>query len=65
MIAWDEQTDVIVVGSGVAGLPAAIEAKQAAASVLVFEKMKVTGDTPVSAMEAWLHRATICRKERG
>ena len=43
MIEWDEQADVIVVGSGVAGLSAAIEAKQAAASVLVFEKMKVTG----------------------
>jgi len=35
----DEQTDVIVVGSGVAGLSTTIEAKQAAASVLVFEKM--------------------------
>jgi flavocytochrome c len=43
MTAWDEQTDVIVVGSGVAGLSAAMEAKQVAASVLVFEKMKLVG----------------------
>lgn len=41
MIAWDEQTDVIVVGSGVAGLSAAIEARQAGAAVLVFEKLKI------------------------
>ena len=40
---WDEQTDVIVIGSGVAGCSAAIEARAAGASVIVFEKMKVTG----------------------
>ena len=43
MVTWDEQTDVIVVGSGVAGLSAAIEAHQALAAVIVFEKMKVIG----------------------
>ena len=43
MIEWDEQKDIVVLGSGVAGLSAAIEAKQAGASVIVFEKMKVTG----------------------
>ncbi len=43
MTAWDEQTDIIVVGSGAAGLSAAIEASLAGASVIVFEKMKVTG----------------------
>ena len=40
---WDEQTDVVIIGSGIAGLSAAIEAKAAGASVLVLEKMKVTG----------------------
>ncbi len=43
MITWDEQTDVLIVGSGAAGLSAAIEARQAAADVIVLEKMKVTG----------------------
>ena len=43
MITWDEQTDVIVIGSGVAGCAAAIEARNAGASVLVLEKMKITG----------------------
>lgn len=43
MVNWDEQTDIAVVGSGAAGLSAAIEAIQAGISVVVFEKMKVTG----------------------
>ena len=43
MITWDEQTDVVVIGSGVAGCSAAIEARSAGASVIVFEKMKITG----------------------
>ena len=43
MMEWDEQKDVVILGSGLAGLSAAIEAKQAGASVIVFEKMKVTG----------------------
>ena len=40
---WHSSTDVIIIGSGAAGLSAAIEARQAGASVLVFEKMKITG----------------------
>ena len=43
MIEWDEQTDVVIIGSGLAGLSAAIEANQAGASVIVFEKMNLTG----------------------
>lgn len=43
MVTWNEQTDILVVGSGVAGLAAAIEASQAAVDVIVLEKMKVTG----------------------
>ncbi|MCG8549559.1 MAG: flavocytochrome c [Desulfobacterales bacterium] len=43
MITWDEQTDVVVIGSGAAGCSAAIEARSAGASVIVFEKMKITG----------------------
>ena len=43
MIEWDEQKDVIIAGSGIAGLAAAIEASEAGSSVIVLEKMKVTG----------------------
>jgi flavocytochrome c len=40
---WDEETDIIVIGSGLAGLAAAIEAKNAGCSVVVLEKMKGYG----------------------
>ena len=40
---WDEEHDVIVVGSGFAALAAAIEAKLAGADVLVIEKMPSPG----------------------
>ena len=43
MTNWDEKTDVIVIGSGLAGLAAAIEAAQTGAGVIVIEKMKVIG----------------------
>ena len=42
-IAWDLETDIVVVGSGFAGLAAAIEARQAGCSVMVLEKMKGFG----------------------
>ena len=49
MIKWDEQVDVAVVGSGAAGLSAAIEAAEAGALVVVFEKMKsIGGNTRIS-----------------
>ena len=40
---WDEEVDVLVVGSGFAGLAAAIEAKEAGSSTLVLEKMPRIG----------------------
>jgi flavocytochrome c len=42
-IEWDEETDIVVIGSGLAGLAAAIEAKNAGCSVIVLEKMKGYG----------------------
>lgn len=42
-IKWDEEVDVLVVGTGFAGLAAAIEARNSGASVLVLEKMKGPG----------------------
>jgi len=43
MVDWNEHTDVIVVGSGLAGLAAAIESRRAGAEVIVLEKMPITG----------------------
>ncbi len=44
---WDEEVDVVVIGSGFAGLAAAIEAKQAGASVAVLEKMPMYGGNSI------------------
>lgn len=40
---WDETVDVIVIGSGFAGLSAAIEAHDAGSSVKIIEKMEKPG----------------------
>jgi len=45
---WNESADVIIVGSGFAGLSAAIEARKAGASVLIMEKMGGYGGNSVS-----------------
>lgn len=44
---WDESYDVVVIGSGFAGLAAAIEARNAGASVIVLEKMPVLGGNSI------------------
>jgi flavocytochrome c len=42
-MAWDESVDVVVVGSGFAGLAAAIESAGSGAAVLLLEKMSAVG----------------------
>jgi len=44
---WDEAFDVVVIGSGFAGLAAAYEAKKAGASVVVLEKMRTPGGNSI------------------
>ncbi len=44
---WDEEIDVVVIGSGFAGLAAAYEAKKAGSSVAVLEKMRVPGGNSI------------------
>ncbi len=46
---WDKEADVIVVGSGPTGLPAAIAAVEKGASVIVIEKSKEVGGCGVIA----------------
>jgi len=52
---WDIETDVLVIGSGGAGLAAALAAHEAGARVLVIEKSdKVGGATAVSGGVLWI-----------
>lgn len=44
---WDETADVVIVGSGFAGLAAAIEAHNAGSSVIVLEKMMTPGGNSI------------------
>lgn len=49
---WDRKTDVVIVGTGYAGLAAAIEAHDAGAQVLLIEKSQVIGGNSVIASGA-------------
>jgi fumarate reductase flavoprotein subunit len=42
-IAWDREADVVIIGSGAAGLSAAVEAADSKAEVVVLEKMPQIG----------------------
>jgi flavocytochrome c len=65
MTDWDEQIDIIVIGSGLAGLAAAIEAAQAGASVIVLEKMKVIGGNTRISDGALAAPLNYLQKEQG
>ena len=58
---WDETVDVIVVGSGFAGLAAAIEAKKAGAKTIVLEKMPTAGGN--SIINGGILTATGCPQQ--
>lgn len=61
-VKWDETFDVIVIGSGFAGLAAAIEAKQAGANVVVLEKMTTFGGN--SIINGGILTATGCPQQK-
>jgi len=46
-IKWDETVEVVIIGSGFAGLAAAIEAKNGGASVIILEKMEAPGGNSI------------------
>jgi flavocytochrome c len=62
---WDETYDVVVVGSGFAGLAAALEAKNGGASVLVIEKMPVHGGNSIINGGDFCAPGTKMQKEEG
>lgn len=45
--SWDEEVDIVIVGSGFAGLAAAHEAAKAGASVALLEKMRTPGGNSI------------------
>ena len=62
---WDETYDVVVVGSGFAGLAAAIEAKNAGANVAIIEKMPLYGGNSVINGGDFCAPGTKMQKEKG
>jgi len=63
-VKWDQETDVIVIGAGAAGLPAAIEARERGVSVLVVEaNHDVGGHAILSAGNIPLGGGTSAQKK--
>jgi flavocytochrome c len=62
---WDESCDVLVVGSGFAGLAAAIEAKRAGSAVVVIEKMAGFGGNSTISDGGIAAPDTHLQRERG
>lgn len=65
MTRFHEEIDVAVVGSGAAGLSAAIEAREAGASAIVFEKRRVTGGNTRLADGGLAGAGNFLQKARG
>jgi flavocytochrome c len=62
---WNESADVVIVGSGFAGLSAAIEAKKAGDSVLILEKMGGYGGNSVISDGVMAAAGTEAQKRAG
>ncbi len=63
--AWDEVTDVAIVGFGAAGASAAIEARTAGAEVLVADRFGGGGASKLSAGVVYFGGGTRLQKESG
>jgi len=62
---WDEIADVVVIGSGFAGLTAAIEARNAGASVIILEKMKAPGGNSIISDGGIAAAGTLMQEKAG
>lgn len=62
---WHETADVVIIGSGFAGLAAAIEAGNAGASVIILEKMKGRGGNSVISDGLVAAAGSILQMEQG
>ncbi len=62
---WDEEFDVVVIGSGFAGLAAAYEARMAGASVALFEKMPTLGGNSAISGGVWSVGGTPLQEAQG
>ncbi|MBP8626072.1 MAG: flavocytochrome c [Syntrophorhabdaceae bacterium] len=62
---WDESYDVVIIGSGFAGLAAAIEAKNAGANVIIIEKMPMHGGNSIINGGDFCAAGTKMQKEAG
>jgi succinate dehydrogenase/fumarate reductase flavoprotein subunit len=66
MVAWQQEADVVVVGSGATGLPAAIAAREAGASVLLIEaEADIGGHAITSGGNVPLGGGTSVQKKYG
>lgn len=63
--SWDETHDVVVIGSGFAGLAAAYEARVAGASVALFEKMPTLGGNSAISGGVWSVGGTPLQEAQG
>jgi len=62
---WDAQYDVIIIGSGFAGLAAALEAHRCGASTIVLEKMQVPGGNSTISGGLIAAAGSFLQKEKG
>ncbi|MFC3395442.1 flavocytochrome c [Brenneria rubrifaciens] len=61
----DQEVDVVVIGSGGAGLAAAIQASEAGANVVIIEKMPVIGGNTIKASAGMNAAETVFQKIKG
>ena len=62
---WGEITDVVIIGSGFAGLAAAIEAHNTGASVIILEKMNAPGGNSIISDGGIAAAGTAMQKKLG